>query len=265
MRKRVLTGAALMGVMVAVAACHPVRRPHDGGWTMGRHDMWSHHDDAPVTVADKLDCPDSEGDLTRTAQAGDGKSCEYKGEDGREITLRLVALNGQTPQAALGPVEADLRALVPPHLGGDMVKIDAGDDGDSKHDNAKIDLPGIHIDAHGDQAKVKVFGINIDADGDKADIKTPDIGGAKGATIHAGPGGAEIRVGDVGKNVADLVFILAGDRPGPSGYRAVGYVARGPVAGPLVVGEFKARGGAQRARHDKDLEALIDLNVKSAA
>jgi hypothetical protein len=109
---------------------------------------------------------------------------------------------------------------------------------------------------------VKVFGVNIDADGDKADITTPNVG-SKGASIHAGPGGAEIRAGDVGKNTADLVFILAGDNPGPSGDRAVGYIARGPASGPLVVGEFKAKDG-HHDHHDRDLERLIDLNVTPA-
>ena len=262
MRKLFLTGAAL-AALVAVCGCHPRRSHYNAGdLMMNDHDMWSNHDDKPVTVADRLSCPDHEGDLTRTDQAASGKTCQYRGDDGREVSLTLLALNGQAPQAALAPTEADLRTLVPAHGGPNLVNIDANDDGDRSHDNAKVDLPGIHIDAHGDRAQVSVFGVNIKANGDKADITTPNIG-MKGATIHAGPGGAEIRAGDVGKNTADLVFILAGDNPGPSGDRAVGYIARGPASGPLVVGEFKSKDGGHD-HHDRDLERLIDLNVTPA-
>jgi hypothetical protein len=266
MRKLILTGGALIGCVIAAAACHPVRHPHynAGAVFSEDHGMWSNHDDQPVTVATRLSCPDHEGDLTRITEASDGKSCAYKGDnDGRDVSLTLVGLDGKSPQDALLPTEADLRALVPAHPAGrDMVNIDASDDGDHDHDHAKVDLPGIHINADGQKAQVKVFGFNIDADGDKADIQTPKMG-VKGATIHAGPSGAEIRAGDVGKNAADLVFILAGDNAGPSGYRAVGYVARGPAAGPLVVGEFKSREGGHD-HHDRDLERLIDLNVTPA-
>jgi hypothetical protein len=259
MRKLLLTGAALLGGVVTIAACHPVEshHHHGGSWMMG-DDGWSHHGDGPVTVAATLNCPDHEGELTRTGMAADGKSCQYQGDD-QDVTLSLVALNGQTPQAALGPMEADLRGLVPAHSGSSMVNVDAGK-GPDGHDNAKIDMPGFHVDAHGDKAKVSILGVDINADGenDHADIKT-DLG-MKGTTIHAGPGGAEIRAGDVGQHAADLVFILAGDNPGPSGYRAVGYLARGPADGPLVVGEFKSKDHDHHG-HNHDLERLIDLNV----
>ncbi len=261
MRKSPLT-VVLVGGALMISACHPVQGFHHHGgraWMTGDSD-WAHHDDTPVTVAASLNCPAHEGDLTRTSSAADGKSCQYQGGDGQDVTLSLVALNGQTPQAALGPMEADLRGLVPARSGPSMVNVDAGK-GDHGEDNAKIDLPGLHIDAQGDKAKLKILGMNIDADGDKADIKTGTGTGA--ATIHAGPGGAEIRAGDVGEHAANLVFILAGDQAGPSGYRAVGYIARGPVAGPLVVGEFKSR-DHDHNRHNHDLEQLIDLNVTPA-
>ena len=57
--------------------------------------------------------------------------------------------------------------------------------------------------------------------------------------VHAGPGGAEVVAEDVGDNNASLVYVLASDRKPASGYQAVGYVAKGPAAGPLVVGEFR--------------------------
>jgi hypothetical protein len=263
MRKLILTSAVLLGGIVAVAGCHPVQgfhHHHDSGWMMGDHN-WTHHDDTPVTVAETLNCPEQEGELTRTSAAADGKSCQYHGDEDQDVTLSLVALNGQTPQAALGPMEADLRGLVPARTGPSMVNIDATK-GENGQDNAKIDMPGFHVDAHGDKAKVRILGVDINADGDNADIKT-DMG-MKGTTIHAGPGGAEIRAGDVGQHAAELIYILAGDNTGPSGYRAVGYIARGPVAGPLVVGEFKSKDHDHNG-HNHDLEKLIDLNVTPAS
>ena len=101
--------------------------------------------------------------------------------------------------------------------------------------------------------------MDINADGDNADIKT-DMGGMKGATIHAGPGGAEIRANDVGQHSSELVYILAGDNPGPSGYRAVGYIARGPVAGPPGGGGVQGQ-DHDHDNHNHDVERLIDLNV----
>ena len=261
MRKLLLTGAILMGG-AALAACHPVigHHHHHDAWVMGDEGWDTHHDDVPVTVGATLNCPDAEGELTRTSVAADGKSCQYRGDEGQDVTLNLVSLNGQAPQAALAPFEADLRTLVPARSGPSMVNVDASD-----HDHAKIDLPGLHINANGDKADIKILGADIKANGDHADIHT-NMGGMQGATIHAGPGGAEIRAGDVGQHSADLVFILAGENPGPSGYRAVGYIARGPVAGPLVVGEFKSRADHHEG-HDRnhDLERLIDLNVTPAS
>ena len=52
--------------------------------------------------------PEQEGDLTRTGVAADGKSCQYHGDEDEDVTLSLMALNGQTAQAAMGPMEADL-------------------------------------------------------------------------------------------------------------------------------------------------------------
>jgi hypothetical protein len=237
-------------------------RHHGGGWMIGDHG-WTHHDDAPVTVAATLNCPEREGDLSRVSMASDGRSCQYRGEEDQDVTLSLLPLNGQAPQAGLAPTEAELRTLVPARSGPSAVNIEANDGpGDHDNDHAKIDLPGLHINANGDKADIRVLGADIKADGDEADIKT-DVG-MKGAAIHAGPGGAEIRAGDVGRHSAELVFVLAGDKPGPSGYRAVGYVARGPAAGPLVVGEFKSKTD-RRQGHDRDLERLIDLNVTPAS
>ena len=45
-----------------------------------------------LKVVSKLDCPETQGNLKRTAAAADGLSCDYAG-DGTEVTLRLVAVS----------------------------------------------------------------------------------------------------------------------------------------------------------------------------
>lgn len=256
-------GAIILVLAAAsFAACHPVMRRHHAGL---RGHTWGENEDEPVTVATSLQCPETQGRLKRISIAADGRSCAYQGEGDQEVSLRLLALDGKTPEVALGVEEAALHDLVPVKSGGvaasTLVRPQPGNDKDAKGDDgdsANIDLPGIHISAEGDRAEVKVFGTDIKADGDRADIQT-DIG-SKGTTIHAGPGGAEIRAGSVGRHMAQMVYILAADAPGPTGYRAAGLLAKGPVTGPLLVAEFRSK-SRRDDDGDNDLQSLIDRNL----
>jgi hypothetical protein len=56
----------------------------------------------------RLDCPASQGELTRVSVAPDGKSCVYRVQSG-EVTLSLVPVAGG-PDATLAKIEADLKA-----------------------------------------------------------------------------------------------------------------------------------------------------------
>jgi hypothetical protein len=251
--------AAMIGAVLGLSACHPPHIRHDGDQAIGGK---------PMSVAATLTCPASVGALTRSAQGADGQSCDYAGPGGEQVSLKRLALAGQRPEAALAPIEASLRSLVPPRAGpATSADADADDDhdgdsdsGDQDNSQTKVDLPGVHIDAQGDKARVKVLGITVNADGDNADVNVGH--GASRTTVQAGPNGAEIHVEDVNGANANLMLILAGEKPGPSGLRAVGYLARGPAAGPLAVATFKAAGGHQDWRSDHDLNALLDLNVK---
>jgi hypothetical protein len=49
-----------------------------------------------------LDCPASQGDLTRTAQAADGKTCSYTSSEGAEVTLQLIAVKGDAASTLQG-------------------------------------------------------------------------------------------------------------------------------------------------------------------
>lgn len=245
---------ALVGVSVlALAACHPKPLQHSSFRGLGADD--SH----PMKVISALDCPEREGDLTRTAQAADGKSCDYQGPRDEAVHLSLVALDGKAPGEALQPLKDELKGLVPAPASDGPVAVEASS-GDSGRDRAKVDLPFLHVDAEGDKADVKIFGATIHANGKNAEVHTNV--GLKNTVVHAGPGGAEVVAEDVGVNNASLVYILAGDNSGPSGYKAVGYIARGPKAGPLVVGQFRAKEGRHGNEEQGDLGRLINRNVR---
>jgi len=256
--RRLAAGLAAPGVaaMLLVAGCHP---PHIHPGERGRD--WF---DRPMTVGAALTCPQAQGSLNRTAQAGDGQSCDYTGAGGEQVELKRLVLAGESPQAALAPTETALQTLVPARTGPTPVSVDAGggdaDDSDDQ-EHAKIDLPGIHINAQGRKAQVKVFGVVVDANGENANVNIG--GGSRSTVVQAGPSGAVIRVTDIGPTNVKLAYVLAaGDRPGPSPYRAVGYLARGPLDGPLVVATFKAAENHEDWRGDHDLNALLALNVK---
>ena len=49
-----------------------------------------------------LDCPANQGDLTRTNKAADGKTCIYTSSEGAEVTLQLVAVQGDAAMTLRG-------------------------------------------------------------------------------------------------------------------------------------------------------------------
>lgn len=245
---------ALAGVSaLALAACNPkpLDRSHFHGMSVGADDRH------PMKAVATLDCPEHEGALTRTAQAADGKSCDYQGTDDEAVHLALVSLDGKSPTDAMEPMKTELKGLVPAPQPG-PVSVEASKDEGGDH--AKIDLPFFHVDARGDKADVKIFGTTVHANGKNADVHTNM--GLKNTTVHAGPGGAEVVAEDVGKVNASLVYVLAGETAGPSGYKAVGYIAKGPKDGPLVAAQFRAKEGHHGNDEHGDIGRLIDRNVR---
>lgn len=63
----------------------------------------------PPPVRTALECPPTQGDLTRTAAAADGKACTYVTSGGAEVSLQLVSAPGG-PDAALANIETTLLA-----------------------------------------------------------------------------------------------------------------------------------------------------------
>jgi len=208
-------------------------------------------------VAARLNCPENQGWLTRVSAASDGNSCEYRRGDGELVTLVRLSLNGQSPQAALDPIESQLKALLPPRKTQPSAPEPAP--GEKDKDSARIDVPGVHIDAHGDKAEVRVFGVTVDADNRKANVNAGI--GADRAVVSADDSGAEVRATDINAVNANIVLVLASEKPGPTGLRAVGYMARGPVTGPLVVAEVKSAERHQGLNDDHDVRRLMNLNV----
>lgn len=238
----------------------------------------------PLRVISKLDCPDKQGELTRINVAADGQSCDYQGANA-EVTLRLVPLNGGDAEAALAPIEADLKTLMP------AMKTPAPPPppGHSDGGTAHVRLPGIKIDAHDKGADIKIGGLTINANDDAAEVKvaknvtirdgdsTKKIserasGGNSNVSvkttdedegdidIHANDDGAQIRQRKRGDGVR-ATLILASDKA-TSGYRVVGYEARGPKGGPLAVATVKAK-DRNGSDHDvfEDMKTLVRHNV----
>lgn len=283
--RRLAARGVWMATAIAVVACHPVE--HRGNIHFVGPDTGF------MQVNAKLDCPDTSGNLTRSAMSADGASCTYNGPNDETVSLRLVPLGGAAPQAVLTNLEAQLKsdsglaAVGPPppppppapptpkgkdwdaggnHQGDDDSDKDDDDDSDkassdSDGGHTTINLPGVHIATHGDKADVSIPGLSIHANGDKAEVNAGWFG--RNATIEGRDGGATIRIGRADQSGVDSMLIITSDQPGPTGYRTVGYLAKGPPAGPLVVAAFKAK----NARHNENdlagdgLKTLVKLNV----
>jgi hypothetical protein len=262
---------------LALIACSPrtdARQDH----RPGRHE--------PLRAISKLDCPDQQGELRRLSAAADGQSCVYEGRNA-EVTLRLLALNGGDAEAALAPIEADLKTLMPAM----KAPSPPPPPGQANGDTAHVRLPGVRIDASDKGADIKIGGLSINANDDTAEVRvaknvTIRDGDAErriaertsggGSTvsvnsssddegdvdIHANDDGAQIRQRKRGDGVR-ATLILASDKA-TSGYRLVGYEARGPKGGPLAVAVVKAK-GRDGSDHDvfDDMKTLVKHNVGS--
>ena len=263
---RYLTLLISAASLAALGACSPkVEVKHEGGQARpGRHE--------PLRAITKLDCPQKQGELTRVSVAPDGQSCLYSGQNA-EVTLNLLALNGGDAEAALAPIEAALKALMPAM----KTPSPPPPPGHSDPDTAHVRLPGIQIDAHNKGADIRIGGLTINANdgsaevkvaknvteraGDTSNVSVTSSNDEEGDTeVHASNDGAQIRQRKRGDGVR-ATLILASDKA-TSGYRVVGYEARGPKGGPLAVAVVKAK-GRDGSDHDifDDMKTLVRHNV----
>lgn len=257
----IVTGVAASSALV-LTACNPAK-------------IGEHRNERPMVAAVRLECPERQGELTRVSVAGDGRSCAYTGDAGEQVTLQLMALNAKPAQSVLSDLEAELKqgvpdtsptpnADAPPASSNVLASPEEDEDGDKADrdgEHTRVNLPGLHIDANGDRAQINMPGVHISANGDKAQVDVDKPGGRL-ISIKADNRGAEIRTGEITQRNVDATYLLAAKDGDKAGERAVGYVARGPVTGPLVVGVVKSRGDRDTADDLlRSVKRLVRRNV----
>lgn len=230
-----------------------------------------------LKVVQTLQCPQTQGSLTRkgTAQNG-GTVCVYAGPRGSEVTLHLQPLDGASVDDVLKAFEDRLSADMPQTIAAIGASDNpVGEPRQSGGDSATVDAPGVRIRAEGETARVKVPGLSIDADGERASIRiggvtinadestsNVNVSGATGegsVDIQTAADGAQIRTRAAGDATRATWLVTDGQTAG-LGWRLVGYEARGPAGGPLVIAVVRAK----ETGHDpllEDARALLTLNV----
>lgn len=241
---------------------------------------------APVLKAvETLQCPQTHGVLTRTATGADGMSCTYSGPRGSEVTLRLVSLEETDADAALRELEAELRLLLPQAAGrlagaADAVsaaEAEAAADATAREadgvEDVHVRLPGLTVRSEGDSTTIRLPGISVDSDGASSDVRVGgltinadersgdvDIRSADDSVrVRASDDAAEIRTRAGGGGVR-ATYILVDEEPSQVGWRLVGYEARGPEGGPLVVAVVRSKD----RREDEVFDAAKDLVALNA-
>jgi hypothetical protein len=131
---------------------------------------------------------------------------------------------------------------------------------DANNDDATVRLPGMSIETRGDKASVRIGGFHIDADDSDGSARitgsSPD---GDNVSINAQDDAAEIRTGASGE-ATRASWMLTDNRGSEAGWRIVGYEARGPVGGPLVVATVRSR-DRNRERAFEDARDLVALNA----
>lgn len=241
-----------------------------------------------------LECPATQGDLTRTSIAPDGRTCTYATSGGAEVTLQLVNVTG-SPDTTLAGIEKTLLADRTP-----AAKVAAGADAEGKEEaasepakagpeavtaaekaakEARDDTNGLDIKVTVDgkdhkgvitdgdgRTQVNLPGIHVVADdaNDTADLRIGPL------RVNASDDGATIRFfRDVRlrgealsreKRGVRATFMYTGEDL-PQGYRFVGYEAGGPKRGPLTVAVVKSKSDGPDG-HDiyPDVKKLVRKN-----
>ncbi|WP_395943863.1 methyltransferase type 11 [Brevundimonas sp.] len=213
-----------------------------------------------LKVVDGLQCPDTLGVLTRKGSADPGGgACTYGGPRGSEVVLYLIKLGDRPAEDVLSDFERRISAEMPQaavrinasqnESGEEKASVEApGVDIQAKGEDATVSLPGIHIETKGDNATVRIAGINIQSrDGqglrtEKSSVQIQNNGETTQVRTRA-PGDA-----------TRMTFILADDQVEAGAWRQVGFEARGPAGGPLVVATVRSK-----ARNDRVFDAARDL------
>jgi len=131
---------------------------------------------------------------------------------------------------------------------------------DADGEDASVRLPGMRIETKGDQASVRIGGFHIDAnDSDGSARVRASSGSGDSVSVNARNDAAEIRTSAAG-DATRTSWILTDNRETQSGWRMVGFEARGPIGGPIVVATVRSR-DTNRGRAFEDAKDLVALNV----
>lgn len=237
-----------------------------------------------LMVVETLQCPQTMGSLTRKGTALEGGAvCTYAGPRGAEVSLHLVKLDGSSPAEALKAFEERLSAAMPQAVeqlkaasaegaaataaaaeahppAGDRASVRApGVDIQAEGDDASVSLPGLRVESKGDEASVRIGGFHIDASDGEGSVNIEGSDDGDNVSIQANQDAAEIRTSASG-GATRASWILTDNRPSEAGWRLVGYEARGPAGGPIVVATVRAR-DRDRGRVFEDAKDLVTLNV----
>lgn len=232
-----------------------------------------------LKVVDALQCPETMGSLTRkgTAQAG-GAMCVYSGPKGSEVALHLVKLEaGQSVRDVLQVFEQQLSSQLPeaaarmtpptpptpgaPAASGETVDIQSpGVTIRTEGEDASVRLPGLRIESQGENAQIKIGGLRIRADDNNASVNVASTDGkSETVDVQARDGAAQVRVQAPGA-ATRATYVLTDESPSVAGWRMVGYEARGPVGGPIIVATVRSKERDREPIFD-DARDLVELNV----
>jgi hypothetical protein len=238
----------------------------------------------------KLECPPTEGDLTRVSTAADGKSCVYRSSDGAEVSLELVALAGD-PETTLAGIEKQLLSAGPgsaPVAGDVQAPAVASSDTAAAAAKAHAEALADTADSHQDDSQDRRETAANASDSPKSETTRVDLPGIHIVANEGADGGdnAEIQIGPLRVDANDddttvrifrnvrmrgeafsrekrgvrATFIYTG-KDLPAGYRYVGYQAGGPRTGPLAVATIRTKLGTESGDNiNHDVEELVRRN-----
>lgn len=247
-----------------------------------------------LKVVDALQCPQTIGTLTRkgSAHAG-GTVCTYTGAKGAEVSLHLVRLDNTSVETVLQAFETRLSREMPlttarlraaeasaaaeaAHADADAARADAEAvraDATAAAEAATVRLPGVHIETRGEDADVKLPGINIESHGDRSSVRIGGINiqstdgtgmvnirsGEDRVSIQSHADSTEVRT-STGGDSTRITWILTDPEASEAGWRLVGFEARGPQGGPVVIATIRSR-DKERGQVFADARDLVTLNV----
>lgn len=196
-------------------------------------------------------------DLPRAMAAIDAAEARAQA-DAAAVQADAAGAAADTAQRAADTAQA---AADQAAAGGDRASVRApGVNIEANGDDATVRLPGMRIETRGDKASVRIGGFQINADDSDGSARvtgsSPD---GDNVSINAQDDAAEIRAAAAGE-ATRASWMLTDNRASESGWRLVGYEARGPVGGPLVVATVRSR-DRNRERAFGDARDLVALNA----